>query len=118
MTDYVILFPADVEEERLRRTPEERQAIFDQDFEFGRRLEASGGRVTGGSALTPSNLAQTLERGPDGTVQVRGGTHTGRPGQLSGFFVVTCDDYEALVEAAHVLTAAHPVVEIRPVQHF
>ena len=35
--------------------------------------------------------------------------------QLSGFYLVTCDDHDALVEAAKVLTRAHPVVEIRPV---
>ena len=118
MTEYVILFPADDEKDRVRRTPEERQAIFDKDFEFGQRLEACGGSVTGGSALTPSNEARTLERGPNATVQVRSGPHKDAPGQLSGFFVVTCDDYDELVEAAHVLTAVHPVVEIRPVQHF
>lgn len=39
------------------------------------------------------------------------------PGQPSGFFVVSCDDHQALVDAAHVLTAAHPVVEIRAVHH-
>jgi hypothetical protein len=38
--------------------------------------------------------------------------------QLSGFFTVTCDDYDALVEAAEVLVRAHPVVEIRPVKEF
>ena len=38
--------------------------------------------------------------------------------QISGFFIVTCDDYDALVEAAEILTRAHPVVEIRPVQEF
>jgi hypothetical protein len=38
--------------------------------------------------------------------------------QLSGFFLVTCDDYDALVEAAEVLVRAHPVVEIRPVAQF
>ena len=38
--------------------------------------------------------------------------------QLSGFFTVTCDDYDTLVEAAEVLVRAHPVVEIRPVKEF
>jgi hypothetical protein len=37
---------------------------------------------------------------------------------VSGFFVVTCDDYDALVEAAEVLVRAHPVVKIRPVKQF
>jgi hypothetical protein len=35
--------------------------------------------------------------------------------RLSGFFIVTCDEHDALVEAAAVLVQAHPVVEIRPV---
>ena len=38
--------------------------------------------------------------------------------QLSGFYIVTCDDYDALVQAAQVLTRSHPVVEIRPVAEF
>ena len=38
--------------------------------------------------------------------------------QLSGFFLVTCDDYDALVQAAEVLVRVHPVVEIRPVATF
>jgi hypothetical protein len=38
--------------------------------------------------------------------------------QLGGFFIVTCDDYDALAEAAEVLVRAHPVVEIRPVTEF
>ena len=118
MTEYVIMFPADDEQERAGRTPEERQAVFDKDFEFGQRLQDRGGSVIGGSALQPSNHACTLERGPGDTVQVRRGAHTNAPGQLSGFFVVTCEDYDGLVEVAHLLTQAHPVVEIRPVQHF
>ena len=53
------------------------------------------------------------------------GRHTGHADliresveQLSGFFIVSCDDYGALVEAAQVLVRAHPVVEIRPVKEF
>ena len=35
---------------------------------------------------------------------------------MSGFFIVTCDDYDGLAAAAQILTRAHPVVEIRPVE--
>ncbi len=48
MTEYVVMFPADHEEERTRRTPQERQEIFDKDFEFHRRLQSHGGSVTAG----------------------------------------------------------------------
>jgi hypothetical protein len=51
-------------------------------------------------------------------VLVSEGPYTESVEQLSGFFIVTCDDYDALVEAARVLTRAHPVVEIRPVKEF
>jgi hypothetical protein len=51
-------------------------------------------------------------------VRVSEGPYTESVEQLSGFFIVTCDDYDALVEAARVLTRAHPVVEIRPVKEF
>jgi hypothetical protein len=33
--------------------------------------------------------------------------------QMSGFYLVTCDDEEGLLEAAQVLVRSHPAVEIR-----
>ncbi len=118
MTDYVVMFPADDEAGWETRTEAERQATFDTDFEFGRLLEARGGAVTGGAGLTHSSQARTIRRGPNADVLVTDGPFAESTEQLSGFFVVTCDDYGALVEAARVLTRAHPVVEIRPVQEY
>jgi hypothetical protein len=118
MTDYIVMFPADNESDWETRTPADRQATFDTDFEFGQLLEARGGAVTGGAGLTHSSKARTIKRGPHSDVLVTDGPFAESAEQLSGFFVVTCDDYDALVEAAHVLTRAHPVVEIRPVQEF
>jgi hypothetical protein len=118
MTEYVVMFPADDEAEADARTDEERQAVFDTDFEFGRLLEARGGAVTGGAGLTRGRQARTITRGPNATSLVTEGPYAESVEQLSGFFVVTCDDYDALVEAARVLTRAHPVVEIRPVAEF
>ena len=118
MTEYVVMFPADSEDRWAAGTQADRQATFDTDFEFGRLLEARGGAVTGGAGLTPSNQARTITRGPTSDVLVTDGPYTESVEQLSGFFLVTCDDYDTLVEAAQVLTRAHPVVEIRPVQEF
>lgn len=121
MSDYVVMFPADNEATRRDATPEERQATFDTDFEFGRLLEARGGAVTGGAGLTYSSEARTIKRtrrGPKSDVLITDGPFVESVEQLSGFFIVTCDDYDALVEAARVLTRAHPVVEIRPVAQF
>jgi len=118
MTEYVVMFPADNESERRAATEARRQATFDTDFEFGRLLAARGGAVTGGAGLTDSSEARTIRRGPNSEVLVTDGPYAESVEQLSGFFLVTCDDYDVLVDAAQVLTRAHPVVEIRPVKEF
>jgi hypothetical protein len=118
MTQYVVMFPADNEREWDDGTEAERQATFDTDFEFGQLLEKRGGAVVGGAGLTHSRQAKTIKRGPNATALVTDGPFTEAAEQLSGFFMVTCDDYGDLVEAAQVLTRAHPVVEIRPVKEF
>jgi hypothetical protein len=113
------MFPADNEAEQEARTDAERQAVFDTDFEFGQLLAARGGGVTGGAGLTPSSQARTIKRGPKSSRPlITEGPYAETVEQLSGFFMVTCDDYDALVEAAEVLVRAHPVVEIRPVKQF
>ena len=117
MPEYVVMFPADNEAEQETRTDAERQATFDTDFEFGQLLAARGGAVTGGAGLTHSSKARTIKRGAERPL-VTEGPFAESVEQLSGFFIVTCDDYDALVEAARGLTRAHPVVEIRPVQEF
>lgn len=91
---------------------------WDADYEFGQLLAARGGAVTGGAGLTHSRQARTLRRGSDSRPLVTKGPFAESVEQLSGFFLVTCDDYDALVEAAKVLVRAHPVVEIRPVAVF
>jgi hypothetical protein len=118
VTDYVVMFPADNEVERQVATDADRQATFEIDFEFGRLLAQRGGAVTGGAGLTDSSQARTITRGPHASVLVTDGPFAESAEQLSGFFIVTCDEYDALVEAAQILTRAHPVVEIRPIKEF
>ena len=117
MTEYIVMFPADDEADWETRTDADRQATFDTDYEFGQLLAARGGAVTGGAGLTHSSQARTIRRGAERPL-VTEGPFAESVEQLSGFFIVTCDDYDALVEAAEVLVRAHPVVEIRPVQEF
>lgn len=116
MTDYVVLFPADDEAEWAAGTDADHQRTFDTDREFAELLAARGGRVTGGAGLAPSDRARTLRRGDGSRPLVTDGPYAETVEQLSGFFTVSCDDHDALVEAAQVLTRAHPVVEIRPVE--
>ncbi len=116
MTDYVVMFPADDEPGWEAGTEAEHQAVYDADHEFVQLLKASGGSVTGGAELAHSSKARTLTRGSSSRVLVTEGPFAETAEQLSGFYLVTCTDYDALVEAAQVLTRAHPVVEIRPVE--
>ena len=119
MTEYVVMFPADNEAElgvphrgrpsghlrhRLRVRPAARGAWRRRDrrrraHRTAARHGRSGADHTRTSLVTDGPFAESVE-------------------QLSGFFIVTCDEYDALVEAAQVLVRAHPVVEIRPVQEF
>ena len=115
MPSYVVMFPADDEAAWEAGSEADRQATYDVDGEFVARLEAAGGRVTGGAAVVHSRQARTLRRGPAGEAVVTEAAATQAAGQLSGFFLVDCDAYDALVDAAGVLVGAHPVVEIRPV---
>ena len=115
MTDYVVLFPADNEAEWEAGTDADHQSTFDTDLEFSRLLAASGGAVTGGAGLAHSRRARTLRRAAGSGALLTDGPFAETTEQLSGFYLVTCDDEDALVEAARVLSRAHPVVEIRPV---
>jgi len=116
VTDYVVMFPADNEEEWEAGTEVDHQATFDTDHEFAQLLRARGGAVTGGAGLAHSSKARTIRRGPKSNALITVGPFAETVEQMSGFFIVTCDDYDHVVEAAQVLTRAHPVVEIRPVE--
>ena len=118
MSDYVVLFPADDEAQWRASDAADHQAVFDTDEEFGRLLQARGGAVIGGAGFTQSDQARTITRGPGLDALVTEGPATRSDQQLSGFFIVSCDDYDALVDAARVLVRAHPVVEIRPVEEY
>jgi hypothetical protein len=115
---YVVMLPADNESDWVAGTPADHQATFDTDAQFVQRLTARGGAVTGGAALGDSRLARTMRRGPESRPLVTDGPFAETVEQLSGFYIVTCEEYDALLEAAEVLLGAHPVVEIRPVEEF
>lgn len=68
----------------------------------------------GGPGLAHTSEALTIRRGPKSLITE--GPFAETVEQLSGFFIVTCDDYDSLLEAAAVLIRAHPVVEIRLVE--
>jgi hypothetical protein len=116
MTDYVIMFPADSEAEWDSGSEADHQAVYDTDAEFIRLLKERGGRLTTGRELSSSRRTRVLRRGPNGTALLTDGPYAETAEQLSGFYLIECDDEQALVEAAEVLLASHPAVEIRPAE--
>ncbi|MEO7422219.1 MAG: YciI family protein [Ornithinibacter sp.] len=116
MPKYVVIFPADNEAEWEAGSAADHQATFDTDQEFIRRLAEHGGALAGGAALAHSRTARTLRRGPASSALVTEGPFAETVEQISGFFIVSCEEKEALVAAAKVLLRAHAVVEIRPVE--
>lgn len=115
MPDFVVLFPADSEPEWEAGSEADHQRTYDVDLEFAQLLRSRGGAVTGGAGLAHSSRARTLRRGPASDSLVTDGPFAETVEQLSGFYLVTCEEYDDLVDVARVLTKAHPVVEIRPV---
>lgn len=113
MSRYVVMFPADNELEWEAGTEADHQAVYDTDAEFIRLLEKRGGQITGGRELASSRHTHVVRRGPNGTALVTDGPFSETAEQMSGFYLVTCDDEEGLLEAAQVLVRSHPAVEIR-----
>jgi hypothetical protein len=116
MSRYVVMFPADSEAEWEAGSEADHQAVYDTDGEFARLLGERGGKITGGRELADSRRAHVVRRGPNGTALVTHGPYTESAEQLSGFYLVDCDDEDGLLEAAQVLVRAHPAVEIRLVE--
>jgi hypothetical protein len=116
MPRYVIMFPADNEAAWDAGTEDDHQAVYDADAEFARLLEQRGGEINGGRELASSRHSHAIRRGPNGTALVTAGPYTESAEQLSGFYLVTCDDEASLLEAAEVLVKGHPAVEIRLVE--
>ena len=113
MTRYVVMFPADNEDERAAGTEADRQATFDIDFEFGQLLEARGGAVTGGAGLTHASEARTIKRGPKSTALVTDGPYAETVEQLTGFYVVRSDDLDDLLDLCRILADGDGAVEVR-----
>jgi hypothetical protein len=112
VTDYAVLIPGD---ERVweSRTPEQRAATHAAHQKFVSALEERGHKITGGEELTHSRTARTLRRDGD-RITVTDGPYAETTEQLGGFYVVSTDDPDALVDLSSILLEAEAAVEIRP----
>jgi len=69
------------------------------------------GVLRGGEAFLPAAMARFV-RAPDGPQQGVG--VAGKDLELSGFYIVACDEEQALEIAARMPVVNHGVVEVRP----
>jgi hypothetical protein len=91
----------------------EKKALVDDSLDYDDVLRKSGHLVLA-SALQRVRTAATV-RPRDGKVLVTDGPFAETVEQISGFYVVECDDLDGLTEALREMLPAHSRLEIRPV---
>ena len=109
-TEYAVLLPGN-EDAWANATPEEREAVYGQHYEFMRVLEERGHRVTGGAELTHSREAKVV-RGHLDAVTVTDGPYAETAEQLGGFYLIETDDLDDLLQVCGLL-AGDEAIEVR-----
>ena len=114
MPQYVV-FAVDDDEDAWEQADEEtRNETYAADQAFIELLEQRGGRVVGGADLSHSRDTRVLTRAADGPAVVTDGPYAETVEQVSGFYIVECDDLETVVEAARLMAEGHTRLEVRP----
>ncbi len=111
MTEYAVLLPGD-ESAWENMSGEERAATYARHDQFAKALEARGHKVTGGAELTHSRTARSLRLKGD-QITVTQGPYAETVEQLSGFYLVSTDNLDDLVEVCKILSDAGGGIEIR-----
>ena len=94
-------------------TEDERNAMFDECFEYDDYLRANG-HSTGGEALEPQENALTLYW-RNGKVATTDGPYAETKEALTGFYLLDCADLdEAIAWVTKMPAAWNGAVEIRP----
>jgi hypothetical protein len=113
MPQYVVFAIDDDENAWEKASDEIRNETYAADQRFGKLLEERGGRIVGGADLTHSRDARVLSKGSDGPI-VTEGPYAETVEQVSGFYIVECDDLDDVVDAARLMLEGHSRLEIRP----
>jgi hypothetical protein len=111
MTEYAILLPGD-ESRWAAATDEQRAGMYARHGEFAAALAARGHTITGGAELTHSKEAKVV-RGSAGTATVTDGPFAETVEQLTGFYVVSTDDVDDLLDVCRILADGDGAVEVR-----
>jgi hypothetical protein len=113
MPQYVV-FAIDDDDTWERASEEVRNETYAADQRFAELLQERGGRIVGGADLTHSRDARVLSKNGDGAALVTEGPYAETVEQITGFFIVECDDEDVVLEAARLMLEGHSRLEIRP----
>ncbi len=114
--DRYVVFVVDGDEDQWETlSADEKQQTYDADGRFLALLAERGGKVVGGAELTHSRKTRWLTRDRAGQTLVTDGPYAETVEQISGFYIVECDDLDDLTEAARQMLPAHTTLQIRPV---
>lgn len=111
MARYILVIHND-EAAWAAKSPAEKQALYDAQEPFVARLAEIGGTIRGGAELHASTTGRIVR---PGATKATDGPFTESAEQIGGFLDVDCDDFEALLDAATLLTTAGETVEVRRV---
>lgn len=111
MAQYAILLPGD-EDAWVKMTEEERREVYARHEEFSAQLIARGHEITGGAELEHSRKAKVIRRSGEGHV-VTEGPYLETVEQLSGFYLVSTDDEDDLIDVCTMMVGLDGGVEIR-----
>lgn len=108
MTDYIVLLLGDTE--AWWDTPEdEKKATYDVHGRFVAELARRGHTITGGAELPRSSEARSLAPYAE---TVTDGPWTETVEQLGGYYEVSSDDLDDLMEVCKLLSATGDAVEV------
>ena len=114
MPQYVVFAVDDDDNAWEQASEKTRNETYAADQAFIELLEKRGGRVVGGADLSHSRNTRLLTKDGDGAAMVTEGPYAETVEQVSGFFIVECDDLDTVVEAARLMLEGHTRLEIRP----
>jgi hypothetical protein len=114
--DKYVVFVVDGDEDKWETlSDEEKDATYAADKAFGELLAERGGKIVGGRELAHSRGTRWMTRDRAGQVVVTDGPFAETVEQMSGFYLVECDDLDALTDACRLMLPAHTRLQIRPV---
>jgi hypothetical protein len=114
MPQYVVFAIDDDENAWDGASAATREETYAADERFGKLLEERGGRIVGGADLSHSREARVLTKDGDGGALVTEGPYAETVEQVSGFFIVECDELDDVLDAARLMLQGHTRLEVRP----